>query len=260
MTVSTPDPGAPPDQEGRPHANGAPVVVAEGLRFGFISAHPVLNGVTLRVKPGHLTMILGASGSGKTTLLKLIKGIFRPQGGALQVLGRPNSGLRRDVAYIPQNLGLVRNLSVLENVLTGALTRIPALPALFHIFPKDQVDEALAVLGRMQIGHKAMEKVHALSGGERQRVAIARAVMQRAPILLADEFVSQLDPVTCDEIMDLVKRRAAMRGVTIIQTTHELEIVAKYADDVIVLRDGVAVLQGAPHEIDLASLSQTIKS
>lgn len=205
-------------------------------------------------------MILGASGSGKTTMLKLIKGILRPQGGTLKVLGRSSTGTRRDVAYIPQNLGLVRNLSVLENTLTGALTRMPAIPALFHVFPKEEVEEALAVLGRLQIGHKAYQKVHALSGGERQRVAIARAIMQRAPLLLADEFVSQLDPVTCDEIMDLVKRRAAVRGVTIIQTTHELDIVAKYADHVIVLRDGVTVLQGAPGEIDLAGLSQAIKS
>lgn len=205
-------------------------------------------------------MILGASGSGKTTLLKLIKGILRPQGGSLLVLGRPNRGDRRDVAYIPQNLGLVRNLSVLENVLTGALTRVPALPALFHVFPKHEVEEALAVLGRLQIGHKAYEKVHSLSGGERQRVAIARAAMQRAPIMLADEFVSQLDPVTTHEIMDVVKRRAAMRGATIIQTTHELEIVAKYADQVVVLRDGVAVIEGAPDQIDLAGLSQAIKS
>lgn len=237
-----------------------PVVVADGVRFGFGGSRTVLRGVSLQVKQGQVTMILGASGSGKTTLLKLIKGILRPQGGTLKVLGRTSTGNRQDVAYIPQNLGLVRNLSVLDNALTGALTRAPALPALFHVFPKDEVEEGLAVLDRLQIGLKAYQKVHELSGGERQRVAIARAIMQRAPLLLADEFVSQLDPVTCDEIMDLVKRRAAIRGVTIIQTTHELDIVAKYADDVIVLRDGVTVLQGAPGEIDLAGLSQAIKS
>lgn len=258
-TVTTPEPGAPSDQEGRLHAPG-PVVDARDLRFGFSSSHQVLRGVTLQIQAGQLTMVLGASGSGKTTLLKLIKGLLRAQAGDLRVLGRPNNGNRRDVAYIPQNLGLVRNLSVIENVLTGALTRVPQLPALFHVFPKTEVEEALAVLGRLQIGHKAYEKVHSLSGGERQRVAIARAAMQRAPIMLADEFVSQLDPVTTHEIMDVVKSRAAMRGVTIIQTTHELEIVAKYGDYVIVLRDGAVAVAGAPREIDLAGLSQVIKS
>ena len=162
------------------------------------------------------------------------------------MLGRPVVAGRRQrldpaVAYIPQHLGLVRNLAVLDNVLTGALARVAQLPSLLRRLPAVEHRRAHALLERLGIGHKADEKVHALSGGERQRVAIARALMQEPRLLLADEFVSQLDVHTSRDILTIV-RGIADGGVAAVVATHELDLIDRYADAVIVLREGRKVL------------------
>ncbi|HLC30284.1 MAG TPA: ATP-binding cassette domain-containing protein [Dehalococcoidia bacterium] len=245
-------------------APGPLVVETKDLWFSFNNSRPVLKGVDLAIPKGGVTMVLGASGSGKTTLLKLIKGLLRPQRGQIRVLGhsataaKPLRSLIPEVAYIPQHLGLVRNLPVLENTLTGALGRLGTLPSLLRIFPREWVQEAEGLLAGLGIAHKRDEKVHALSGGERQRVAIARALMQHPRVILADEFISQLDPVTSGEIMDNM-RRMVDDGTTLLMTTHELEMVARYGDWVAVLRDGEKVLDCPGSEVSLKALGQVIK-
>ena len=243
----------------------APAVEARDLWFGYGKGNPVLRGVDFSAAQGRITMVLGASGGGKTTLLKLLKGLIAPQQGTIRVLDRPlvaapGAGrLDPAVAYIPQQLGLVRMLSVLENTLTGALGRVGTLQSLVKLWPRDTVAQAHETLQLLGIGHKAREKVYALSGGERQRVAIARALMQEPALILADEFVSQLDPVTTEEIMD-VMREIARYGVALVMTTHELDVVSRYADRVVVLRGGEKVLDCPAAEAGRDDLALTIKA
>jgi phosphonate transport system ATP-binding protein len=245
--------GAPP----------APAVEARDLWFAYVRGRPVLRGVSLAVPAGRITMVLGASGSGKTTLLRLVKGLLRPQQGVIRVLGapvrRPARGGRLDarVAYIPQQLGLVRSDTVLANTLTGAIRRAGAWRSLLRWFPSPLVDEAQATLTRLGIGHKATEPVRSLSGGERQRVAIARALMQRPRMLVADEFVSQLDAVTTAAILDIV-RDIARGGVTVLMTAHDLDLVARYADRVVVLRAGEKVLDVPAAATDVGHLERVM--
>lgn len=162
------------------------------------------------------------------------------------------------VAYIPQQLGLVRTLTALDNAVTGALARIGAVPSLLRLMPENEVGKARELIARLGIGHKADEKVYALSGGERQRVAIARALMQQPRVVLADEFISDLDPLTSAEIMAIVRDIVAS-GVAVIMTTHEMDVVRGHADHVIVLRDGEKVLetQGVP---DAAAITSALRS
>ncbi len=215
--------------------------------LSYVPGRPVLRGVSLEADAGAVTMILGMSGSGKTTLLKLCKGLLLPLRGEVRVLGEtvgPAHGLGRldhRVAYIPQQLGLVRTLTALDNALTGALSRVRALPSLLKLMPEDEVRQARDVLARLGLGAKIEEKVFALSGGERQRVAIARALMQRPRVLLADEFISDLDPLTSAEIMTIV-RDVCRSGVAVVMTTHEMDVVRSHADHVIVLREGEKAL------------------
>jgi phosphonate transport system ATP-binding protein len=221
----------------------APALEMSDVWFGYTRDRPALKGVSLIVPPGEVTMILGVSGGGKTTLLKLAKGFLAPQRGSVTVLGRRVSSrlgahrLDPRVAFIPQHLGLVRGRSVLENTLTGALGRVGALGSLLGLFPSECQVEARQTLESLGIAHKAGERVSDLSGGERQRVAIARAMMQRPQLLLADESVSHLDPVTGAEIMELFCA-TARSGVTVVMTTHQLELASRYADRVVLLRDG----------------------
>ncbi|MSQ41090.1 MAG: ATP-binding cassette domain-containing protein [Dehalococcoidia bacterium] len=224
----------------------------QDLWFSYNGTADVLRGVNLRVEKGLLTMLLGRSGSGKTTLLKVVKGLLKPQKGALTVLGVPFAGERksasREVAYIPQNLGLVRNLTALENTLTGALGRSGPFLSLLKVFSKETVEEARECLALLGLEGKHQEKAYNLSGGERQRVAIARALMQRPRLILADEFVSQLDPVMGFEIMEMV-REIARKGVSLLITTHEMGIAARYGDRAVVMKEGMVVYEGTPYEV-----------
>ena len=260
--------------ESAPHSprlvtvQSAPDTAAVALRdltFGYGGKHPVLRGITLEAAPGGITMVLGASGGGKTTLLKLVKGLLAPDRGSIHVFGTPvrpggrTGRLDRRVAYIPQQLGLVRSLSVLDNTLMGALGRTGTLASLVRLFPRSEIARARDVLDQLGIGHKAAEKVHNLSGGERQRVAIARALMQEARLVLADEFVSQLDPVTTTEIMNIL-RGLVRDGLTLVMTTHELDLVGRYADHVVVLRDGEKIADAPANRLAAESLPALLKT
>lgn len=222
--------------------------------LSYVPGREVLRGVSLEADAGAVTMVLGMSGSGKTTLLKLCKGLLSPQRGEVRVLGGPVIGAQRGrldprVAYIPQQLGLVRTLTALDNAVTGALSRVGTIPSVLKLMPEKEVRQARELLARLGIGHKADERVYALSGGERQRVAIARALMQQPRVVLADEFISDLDPLTSAEIMAIV-RDVVASGVAVVMTTHEMDVVRGHADHVIVLRDGEKVLdtQGVPDD------------
>jgi phosphonate transport system ATP-binding protein len=222
--------------------------------LSYVPGREVLRGISLEADAGAVTMVLGMSGSGKTTLLKLCKGLLAPQRGEVRVLGGPVIGAQRGrldprVAYIPQQLGLVRTLTALDNAVTGALSRVGTIPSVLKLMPEHEVRQARELLARLGIGHKADERVYALSGGERQRVAIARALMQQPRVVLADEFISDLDPLTSAEIMAIV-RDVVASGVAVVMTTHEMDVVRGHADHVIVLRNGEKVLdtQGVPDD------------
>lgn len=249
----------------QPHELAAGVAVElRDVWFGYRRREPVLRGISLAVYDSQVTMVLGASGSGKTTLLKLIKGLVAPGQGEIRVLGTPlpvqrtHATLDPKVAYIPQQLGLVRSSTVLVNTLTGTLGRLPRWRGAAGIFPGATVERAREMLHALGIGNKAGQKVRQLSGGERQRVAIARALMQQPSIILADEFVSQLDPATTAEIMELM-RDIAGTGVALLITTHELDVVARFADRVVLVGGGHKLVDCSVDEVPVGELASLMK-
>ena len=239
---SMPDSGATP-----PTPRGVPVIEATGLWFSYDGRRPVLDGIDLTVASGSMTMVLGRSGSGKTTLLRVLKGLLKPRRGTVRLAAAAvnGGGTGGAIAYIPQTLGLVKSASALDNVLMGALSRTGTLRSLARAFPAQANSEAKELLTRLGIGHKAREPAWALSGGERQRVAIARALMQHPALILADEFVSQLDPITAEDILGMMRDITRTQGVSLLVTTHETDIVEQYADRVIVMAGG-RIVHDAP--------------
>jgi len=226
-----------------------PLLEAEEVWFTYDSRRYILKNVSLEVEPGKLYMIFGRSGAGKTTLLRILKGILKPTRGAIYFRGRPlTSGevARRAysaIGYIPQGFGIVSNISVLDNVLVGALSRVPILHSLLGYFPREEIERAEEVLEIMGMSRIKYYRVSQLSGGQRQRVAIARALMQKPQLILADEFVSQLDPVTAIEVLDIFKNLAVKRGISTVITSHDAHLAPKYADQVLVLREGEFALK-----------------
>ncbi len=241
-------------------ADGSSAVLVRGLGFGYRGSDAVLRDVHLVANAGEITVILGGSGSGKTTLLRLIAGLLRPTAGDVRVLGRDPARRRlaAEVAYVPQQLGLVRSRSALDNVLVGALGSTSAMMSLLGRYSREHRARAAELLCLLGIGDKAEAPVHSLSGGERQRVAVARALLQEPRVFLADEFVSQLDVLTSRDVLDHV-RTMARDGAAVVVTTHELDVALTFADRIIVVRSGTITLSESADDLDEAALLTAIR-
>jgi len=227
----------------KPSDDDAPAVKADRVWFAYRHRDWVLRDVSLSVPAGKHTVIMGPSGIGKTTLLRVLGGILKPVQGRVSVFGQAvhELGSRRLsalIGYVPQQLGLVRNLSALDNVLMGSFGRIGDAKAMLALFPREELDRAEAALDMMGIAHKRAEPVFRLSGGERQRVAIARTLLQHPRIVVADEFASDLDLALASEILTRIRRAAEKENITFIMSMHRMGLARQFGDDVLALKDG----------------------
>lgn len=241
-----------------------PAIRAEGLRSSYRGSGVVLRGVSLEVPRGAFWAIFGSSGAGKTTLMKVLAGLRRPDEGRLELLGHAVTNgipawLRRQLGYIPQQLGLVRGLTALENVLLGALGRHTGLGPLLGVFPRAEVARAREALELLGIAHKAEERAYRLSGGERQRVAIARTLLQEPQIVFADEFISDLDLPRAVQTLETMRTLARQHGLTFVVSLHEVEVMRECADQALILRDGAIVHRGAGREMSASLLRQVLQ-
>ena len=213
---------------------------ARDLRLGYGRGPDVLAGVDLELAEGQTVAILGPSGGGKSTLLKAVAGLLPLRGGTLEVLGsrRPARPPRGSVGYVPQRLGLVRHTSVLDNVLHGGLHQTPRLHSLLHRTPREVEERSHAALRQLGLGDKADAVIHELSGGQQRRVAVARALVQRPRLLLADEFLGELDPATTEVVAGAVKGLQRETGMGLLIVEHHLDQAMRLADRVYRLKGG----------------------
>jgi phosphonate transport system ATP-binding protein len=223
-----------------------PAVWMQGVWAAYDSQDFALRDISLEVARGERRAIIGPSGSGKSTLLKMLKGLVPPLRGELKTLGLPcDRGMARAlqarVGYIPQNLGLVNSASVLDNALMGGLHRVGEVRSWLGLFPGSEHAEAWDALEAVGIGHLAHRRAHELSGGERRRLAVARALVQRPELLLADEFLSELDDHTAEQVLQALETAREKLGMTIIIVEHNLSVACTFCDRLTLLRDGSIV-------------------
>lgn len=205
-----------------------------------------LDNVKLGIRTGEITVLLGLSGSGKTTLLRHINALHTPSSGTVRVLGqdlnelkkRELRELRKDIGVIFQSFNLVDRMSVLENVCTGALGDLKGPRISLLSYPKRIKQEALEVLDRVGLADRAHQRADTLSGGQQQRAAIARALMQHPKILLADEPVAALDPVSSNQVIELLEQISREDNLTVISSLHQVQLAADFADRIIGLQAG----------------------
>ncbi len=216
-----------------------------------------LQKVSFEVEEGEFLAVIGLSGSGKSTLLRCINRLIDPTEGEIWLddlnitaaQGRELRQMRRRIGMIFQQFNLVKRSSVLTNVLTGRLGYTPPIWSLANRFSKDDRRKALAALERVGIPDKANHRADELSGGQQQRVGIARALMQDPQLILADEPVASLDPVLAHSIMGYLEELNRTDGRTVICSLHHLDLVQRYADRVIGLRNGEIVYHGTREQI-----------
>lgn len=209
-----------------------------------------LDDVNVGFETGGITVLLGLSGSGKSTLLRHINGLHTPTSGSVRVLGQDLGSLgnksmrvlRRDVGVIFQSFNLVGPMSVLENVCTGQLGSLKGPRLSLMMYPKKVRREALEKLDRVGLADRAYQRADTLSGGQQQRVAIARALMQHPKVLLADEPVASLDPVSSLEVINLLRQISMEDHLTVISSLHQVQLAIEFADRIIGLRNGSMVL------------------
>ena len=211
-----------------------------------------LKHVNLQIEQGEFVAIIGLSGAGKSTLIRAINLMHVLTEGSLIVVGTDVSKLkgkdlrrfRRKVGMIFQSFNLVNRTSVINNVLTADVPDMPFWRVLLGIFSKDQKMRALEALDKVGILDKAYTRCDQLSGGQQQRVALARTLNQNPTIILADEPVASLDPVTAHQVMSDFKRINQELNISILINIHHVDLALEYADRVIGIRAGEIVFDG----------------
>jgi phosphonate transport system ATP-binding protein len=230
--------------------------VSKRYANGFLALHPT----SLVIEPGEFVTIMGPSGAGKSTLIRTINGLEPVSAGKVQVGGQPLTArsaraIRARVGMVFQQFNLVERLSVMTNVLTGRLAYRTWVGSVFYLFRREDLDIAHEALARVGLTAKAWERADKLSGGQQQRVGIARALAQRPHVILADEPVASLDPVTAEEIMVLLKEINRSDGITVVVNLHQVDFIQRYADRVIGMNAGRVVFDGSPNKLDNETLA-----
>jgi phosphonate transport system ATP-binding protein len=216
-----------------------------------------LKNVDLTIEQGEFVVIVGLSGAGKSTLLRAINGLV-PVTGSVTVGGREVVDasqkeireIRSDVGMIFQTFNLVNRTRVINNVLMGRLSMVPRWRSMVGLWPAQDKEIALQSLERVGIVEKAYIRASDLSGGQQQRVGIARALAQEPKIILADEPVASLDPVTSHIVMRDLKRINRDLGITTIINLHFLDLARQYGERLVGLRDGELVYDGSIADVD----------
>ena len=209
----------------------------------------VLHGIDLDVEKGDVTAILGPSGSGKTTFLRCLNFLERADSGTLVFDGESFdlhaakkaeiARVRKKTAFVFQNYNLFLNKTALQNVTLG-------LTSGMGMRKEEAAERAVKALEKVGMADKLKSYPSQLSGGQQQRVAIARGIVNKAPILMADEPTGNLDSKTSDEIMRLFQKLNDDEGITIILVTHEPDVAA-FAKRQLLFRDGL-ILEDKPVE------------
>lgn len=239
----------------------APILAVENLVHTYPDGTQAVRGVSFAVNPGEIVTIIGLSGAGKSTVLRCINGLVRPKGGSVHFRGQRVKHdqdslrhLRRSIGMVFQHFNLIGNLSVLTNVLMGRLSYQPGWLQPLYRFPRRDRDLAAAALDKVGLLKEWHKRAGELSGGQQQRVGVARALAQEPELLLADEPVSSLDPLTADVVLGHFVRVVRSEKLAALMNLHTVELARKYSDRVIGVRDGLVVWEGLPAELTVPIL------
>ena len=217
-----------------------------------------LDDVNLTIQDGEFVAIIGRSGAGKSTLLRSVNRMHQITSGTLTVNGTDVSTLsgkslrrfRRGIGMVFQSFNLVTRTTVIKNVLSACVPDMPFWRVLLGAFRKADKIKALESLDKVGILDKAYIRADQLSGGQQQRVALARTLTQDPRIILTDEPVAALDPVTAKQVMQDFVRINQEMGISILLNIHHVELALEYADRIIGIRAGRIVYDGPSANVD----------
>ena len=223
-----------------------------------------LKNISLEINQGEFVAIIGLSGAGKSTLLRTINRMHDISEGSLTVNGQEINDLagkdlrkfRRKIGMVFQSFNLVTRTTVVNNVLTSRVPDMPLWKSIIGLYSKEDKVIALEALDKVGILDKAYVRADQLSGGQQQRVALARTLAQKPEIILADEPVAALDPITAKQVMDDFKKINKELNMSVLINIHHVDLALKYADRVIGIKAGEIVYDGPSAEVYSEVLKQ----
>lgn len=223
-----------------------------------------LHNVNLKIDRGEFVAVIGLSGAGKSTLIRCINRMHDITSGSIMVDGvdvsqlseREVRRLRRRIGMIFQSFNLVTRISAISNVLVAFVPELSWWRKMLGIFTKQQKIAALTALDKVGILDKAYIRVDQLSGGQQQRVALARTLAQNPDIILADEPIASLDPVTAKAVMSDLERINKDMQIPIIMNIHHIDFALAYATRIIGIRKGEIVFDGKAQDVNQQVLDE----
>lgn len=232
------------------------MIVFENVSKVYPNGVKGLNNINISINQGEFVAIIGKSGAGKSTLIRTINKIHDITQGSLTVndidvnnlRGKSLRLFRHGIGMIFQSFNLVNRTTVIKNVLVSKVPQMKFWRSFFGLYKKEDKIQALMALDKVGILEKAYIRVDQLSGGQQQRVALARTLTQNPKIILADEPVASLDPVTARKVMDYFKKINKELNITIIINIHHVELALDYADRIIGIKVGEVIFDGPPSE------------
>ncbi|WP_433205785.1 ABC transporter ATP-binding protein [Nocardia sp. CA-107356] len=224
-------------------------LAAQDVTLGY-GDRVIVDGLSIDIAPGVITTVIGPNGCGKSTMLRSLGRLLRPQQGRILLDGKAISSMKtKDVARIvgmlPQSPVAPEGLTVADLVARGRHPHQSWIRQ-WSATDEDEVLSALAATGIAELADRALDE---LSGGQRQRAWISMALAQGTDILLLDEPTTYLDLAHSVEVLDLVDRLHCDLGRTVVMVLHDLNLAIRYSDQLIVMRDGRIIAQGAPADI-----------
>ena len=218
-----------------------------------------LRDVTIQIPQGDFVAVIGLSGAGKSTLIKLVNKMHEPTSGVLTVndtvvdstlKGKTLRRFRRKIGMVFQSFNLIGRTTVIKNVLAARVADMGFFSSILGIYGTENKKIALEALNQVGILEKAYIRADQLSGGQQQRVALARTIAQNPDIILADEPVASLDPITANQVMKDFERINKNLNITVIANMHHVDMALKYAKRVIGIREGLVVFDGPSSQVN----------
>ena len=227
-------------------------------------ATKAVDDVSFNIKNKEIVAVIGRSGAGKSTLMRCLNRLVANDGGQILLDGLEITNTmgknallsaRCKIGFIFQHFNLVYRLTVFQNVMHGKLGCVSTLDGILGRYGEKDKEKALSILKSIGLDDQIYKRAGDLSGGQKQRVAIARALMQEPALLLCDEPIASLDPVTSRTIMDIIVSQAKQRGIACLINLHQVDFAKEYATRIIGMRDGRIVYDDAPGRLASDSIA-----
>ena len=240
------------------------ILSVKGLKKHY-GATKAVDGVDFDIEPGEIVCIIGRSGAGKSTFLRCINRLVYLDAGSItfkgvEITNNMNTKQLREtrsrIGFIFQHFNLVYRLTVFQNILHGRLGYMSTLDGVLGRYSEDDKRKAYDIIETLGLEEQLYQRAADLSGGQKQRVAIARALIQEPSLLLCDEPISSLDPVTSRTIMDLIVNQAKERGIACLINLHQVDFALEYATRIVGMQDGKFVFDDSSTMLNDETIAQ----